>query len=502
MDEKVARPSRRVVLKAGLTCLAAAGVPLRAQSGVARITPTLPGRTDAPGPETVSPVMRTISEHVASAIDTELPPPIAEAARLHLLDTVSAMISGSQLLPGRRAIAYVRTLGGTPESCVPGSDLITNAVNAALTGGMLAHADETDDTHPATIVHPGCSTVPAALAIAERQRASGAALLRAVVLGYDVATRLVLALRPYDFSPAGHSNSAFGGTFGAAAASAALLRLTAEQVRYVFAYAAHEAGGLSNFSRDQQHIEKAFVFGGLPARNGVTAATMIASGMTGIDDTFSGDRNFFFAYSAQADPAALVRGLGQTYAITETTIKRWSVGAPIQAPLDSLSYLMKANGVKAGDVEKVVVRVSHQGVHSTNNSTMPDVNMQQMVAVMLLDGTVTMHTATDAARMQDPAVVALRRRVELVADDDLDRALPSQQAVVELTLTDGRVVREHTRDVRGTAANPMTAEDIEDKASGLLVPVVGRLRARALIDALRRLESIADVRTLRPLLAA
>jgi 2-methylcitrate dehydratase PrpD len=375
-------------------------------------------------------------------------------------------------------------------------------MEAALTNGMLAHADETDDTHAPSIVHPGCSTVPAALAIAERQRASGAALLRAVTLGYDVATRLSMALHPYDFSPAGHSTNTFGGTFGAAAACATLLRLTPEQVRHVFSYAAQQAGGLSNFSRDRQHIEKSFVFGGLPARNGVTAATMVASGMTGIDDAFSGDRNFFFAYGPQADPAALVRGLGDSYEITRTTIKRWSVAAPIQAPLDSLSYLIKTNKVAAREVEKVVVRVSRQGVHSANEGAMPDVNMQQMVAVMLLDGTVTLEAAHDVARMKDPAVMALRRRVELVADDELERALPSQQGIVELTLADGRVLRHHTKDVRGTAPNPMTAEEVEEKAEGLLTPVVGKRRARAVIEAVWHIESVDDVRTLRPLLMA
>lgn len=495
------RPTRRVLLKAGLGCIAAAGAPLRAQSAARQSSKTSTAGVSLDA-EPISPVMRLISEHVAAARDSALPGAVAEAARLHLLDTLAAMISGSRLLPGRQAIAYVQALGGTPEACVPGTKLVTNAVNAALAGGMLAHADETDDTHAPSIVHPGCSTVPAALAIAERQRAGGAELLRAVTLGYDVSTRLVMALQPYEFSPAGHSTSTFGGTFGAAAACATLLRLTPEQVRHVFSFAAQQSGGLSNFSRDRQHVEKSFVFGGLPARNGAAAATMVASGMTGIDDAFSGDRNFFFAYSPHADPAALVRGLGETYEITRTTIKRWSVAAPIQAPLDSLSYLIKTNHLRASDVERVVVRVSHQGVHSANEGAMPDINMQQMIAVMLLDGTVTMAAAHDVARMQDPAVLALRRRIELVGDDELERALPSQQGIVELTLTDGRVLRHHTTDVRGTAPNPMTADEVEEKADGLLTPVFGRPRARAVIDAIRRIESIADVRTLRPLFTA
>src|SRR6266545_1293031 len=102
-----------------------------------------------------------------------------------------------------------------------------------------------------------------------------------------------------------------------------------------------QASGLSNYARDTEHIEKAFIFGGMPARNGAAAATMVASGMTGIDDAFSGDRNLFFAFAPHANPELATRGLGETYEIVNTNIKRWTVGSPIQAPLDSLYTLFK-----------------------------------------------------------------------------------------------------------------------------------------------------------------
>src|SRR5207253_10744637 len=121
------------------------------------------------------------------------------------LDTIAAMISGSHLAPGMKAIAYVKTLGGVKEAAVLGSRFVTTAVNAALANGMLAHADETDDSHAPSLTHPGCGIVPAALAMAEREQRSGAALLRAVALGYDVGCRLTLSLDPYPFREDGHS---------------------------------------------------------------------------------------------------------------------------------------------------------------------------------------------------------------------------------------------------------------------------------------------------------
>jgi 2-methylcitrate dehydratase PrpD len=496
-------PTRRALLKSGLACVVAAGAPLRAQSDAMSRGSERPSQSAAAATgDAVSQITLTLSDYIATASERALPAPISEATKQHFLDTLAAMISGSRLVPGKSALAYVQALGGTAEACVPGSGIVTNVINAALAGGMLAHADETDDTHAPSIVHPGCSTVPAALAMAERHRSDGTALLRAIALGYDVSTRVAMACNAYAFSPAGHSNSAFGGTFGAAAACASVARMTADQVRHVLSFASQQAGGLSNFARDKEHVEKSFVFGGLPARNGATAATMVEAGMSGIDDAFAGDRNFFFAYAPTAKPQELVRGLGDRFEIVNTTIKRWSVGAPIQAPLDSLSYLIKTNKLTADDVVSLTVRVSHQGVHTSDNSAVPDINMQYMLSAMLLDGIVTMDAAHDAARMNDPKIRDVRRRIVLVADDDLDRALPSQQGIVEVTLRDGRTLRHHTTDVRGTPANPMSRDEVEEKCAGLLGPVLGKERARRLIDAAWGLEAVRDVRTLRPLLVA
>ena len=126
----------------------------------------------------ISPEMKALSGHMARARGRRLPKAVAAKARMHVLDTFAAMVSGARLLPGRRAIAYVGTLGGAREAGVAGSRIVTNAPNAALANGMLAHADETDDSHVSSHTHPGCAVVPAALAAAERTHAPGTAFLR------------------------------------------------------------------------------------------------------------------------------------------------------------------------------------------------------------------------------------------------------------------------------------------------------------------------------------
>ena len=290
--------------------------------------------------KTISPLMQKLSAYIAAAPGRELPANVVEKAKHHLLDTLAAMVSGSQLLPGRRAIAFAAAQGGRPEALVIGSDIVTSAINAALANGMHGHSDETDDTYYLSLVHPGCSIVPAALAVAERQNARGDALLRAMVLGYDICARTSHALGVEKFRSSGHSTHSFGGTFGSAAAAACLLGLDADKVRYLVSYTAQQASGLSCWARDIEHIEKAFDFGGMPARNGVTAAIMASMGFTGVEDVLAGDRSFFHAFDAYAEPERLVAGLGETYEIMNTAIKRWAIGYPIQAPIDAVSNLI------------------------------------------------------------------------------------------------------------------------------------------------------------------
>jgi 2-methylcitrate dehydratase PrpD len=449
----------------------------------------------------ISPVMRKLSMYIARALRTPLPAPVMERAKHHLLDTFSAMVSGAPLLPGRRAIEYIGAQGGRREACVAGSRIVTTAVNAALANGMLAHADETDDAYYIALVHPGCAVVPAALAMAEREQRNGTALLRAIVLGYDVCARTSKALGVERFRSAGYSTHSYGGAFGAAAAAGALAGLNHDQARYLLSYTAQQASGLSCWARDTEHIEKAFDFGGMPARNGVTAATMVASRFTGVEDVFSGDRGFFHAHERFAQPELLVRALGKQFDIMQTAIKRWPVGYPIQAPLDALSNLISKYAISAADVERVVVTIDEQGARTVNQRKMSDINVQHLAALMLVDGEITFHSSHDTARLKDPRVVALRRRIELAGCAQLSRA-KTTQSIVEIITKDRKQRSYHTKAVRGSATNPMSRQELEAKCSDLLVPVLGKSRARRLIDTVWGIELVKDARQLRPLLRA
>ena len=450
----------------------------------------------------ISPLMSTVATYIATAIKKPLPKAITEITKHHLLDTLAAIVSGASLHPGKVTIAYLKTQGGTPEACVPGSRIVTTASLAAFGSGMLAHADETDDSHAPSAIHPGCGIVPGTFAMAERVGASGTALLRATALGYDIGTRLSKSLGALEFFYSGHNTHMFGTLFGAAAAAGALARLNVTQVRHLLSYTAQSAGGIAYMQRDTQHIEKSYAHGAKSARDAVAAATMVEAGFTGVDDCFSGDKNFYFAFSKFAKPELLVEGLGKVYEVVNTNIKRWTTGSPTQAMLDSMSELIKTHQVKASDVEKVLIRVSHHGHKVTNNRFLPDICMQHLASIMLLDGTVTFQSAHDFKRMNDRKVLELRRRIEFYGDDELQRALPARHAIVELTLRDGRTLRHHTTAVRGSAQNPMNRQDVDDKCFALFAPVLGKKRSRELIDTIWDIERVRDVRSLRGLLKA
>jgi 2-methylcitrate dehydratase PrpD len=208
-------------------------------------------------------------------------------------------------------------------------------------------------------------------------------------------------------------------------------------MRWLLSYTAQLASGLASWQRDTEHVEKAFDFGGMPAKNGVTAALLVEAGGSGVDDVLSGVDNFFQAFVPKNDPSMLVDKLGERYEITRTNVKKWTVGAPIQAPLDALENLLKKHRFEADQVKQAVVRVATNEARIVNNREIPDICLQHLCAVMLVDKTVTFKSAHDTPRMKDPAILRQRAKVQLVPDEALERFLPRRAAIVEVS-ADGR----------------------------------------------------------------
>lgn len=434
-------------------------------------------------------IIDSLVEYMLAARRAKLPEEVIQRGKSHLLDSLAAIVSGSTLKPGKLGLQHARAQGGKKDCSVLGTNLKTTPILAAFANGMSGHADETDDSN--SQLHPGCAIVPAALAIAESQNRGGDALLRAVILGYDIGFRFHQAFEP--------RSTSFGATFGCAAAAGTLAELNDLQLRYLISYAAQQASGSRAWVGDDDHIEKAFDYAAMPARNGVTAMLLIQSGSTGNRDVLEGDQGIIKTY-APCDPAKILSELGQRFTITSCLIKKYPVGSPMMETVDATLALLAKQLVQAEDVEKIFVRIPASGARTVNNRHMPDVNVQYMVASILIEGKLTFEMAHDYQRFQNPRVLALKDKVQLIGDEEMERSGHRFQGLVEVTLKDGKTLREHVINCRGRPKNPMSLEEVEKKAAWLMEPVLGKENVDQLINSIRQIDFVTNVRDLAKLM--
>jgi 2-methylcitrate dehydratase PrpD len=332
--------------------------------------------------------------------------------------------------------------------------------------------------------------------------ARGAELLRALVLGYDLCCRSTQALGPRAIYAAGRSSHALGGLFGAAAAAGALAGLGADQMRWLLSYIAQQASGIRDLGAGrgaQRESVRLRRHAGAQRRHGCDHSR---SGLPRRGRRVQRRARFFDAFAVEPDPEELARELGARFDIMGANIKKWSVGSPIQAALDSLEVLVAEHRLRAGDVKEITVRLPDVEAHIVDDRSMPDINLQHLLAVMLLDGGLSFASSHDVARMRDPAVLDLKQGMTLIADRELSEARPRRQGIVEVTTNDGRKLSHRTYAVRGTADNPMRRDEVEANALDLLATVLGAERARMLVDRVWDIERLANARELRPLLEA
>jgi 2-methylcitrate dehydratase PrpD len=336
----------------------------------------------------------------------------------------------------------------------------------------------------------------------ERTKGSGAELLRAVALGYDLCCRWLLTLGPNHVRGTHRSAEGVSSTMGAAAAAASMARLDEKGMRYALSYAIQQVSGVWSWERDVEHIEKAFDFAGMGARNGVTAALMVQLGCTGVEDVLEGEHNAIDAHSREGKPEEMARDLGTRYFVTETAIKTFSVGYPIQAALDAFLSLRREHSLTSGSVDRIVATLPEDGARIVNDRSMPDVNLQYLIAVALIDGTVSFDASHSYERMKDPQVLEVKRRVELIADKALMDPAAPRSARIDVRLRDGRTVNRFTRHAPGTKENPLDTAGVNAKARSLMEPVIGARRTTAVIDRVHALETLGDTRDLTSLLRA
>jgi 2-methylcitrate dehydratase PrpD len=250
--------------------------------------------------------------------------------------------------------------------------------------------------------------------------------------------------------------------------------------------------------RDQSHVQKAFVFAGMPAAHAILAASMVRAGCDGVDDPFSGAPNWLQAMSESPDTTELTSELGSRFEVMLATIKKYAVGSPSQAAIEAVVQLLEEQAITTADVESITVALPSESAVVVDNRAMPNVNVQYLVAGTLLDGGFSMRMSQDQERLADPEVMALMARVTLVGEEEFAH---QRAARVEISLRNGGGLLSRTvRDVRGTPKNPMSFEESRTKAEDLIGEVTGAVHATAACDLVSHLEDVGDITELIALL--
>ena len=445
-----------------------------------------------------------VAGYIHETTSRDLPANVADRAKQHTLDAMVAVISGSTLKPGRLASSFVGSRATTGDATVVGPGTTTAPELAALANGMAAHADESDDVNDLARIHPGASVIPAALAGGEVANASGQDLLRAVACGYNVGCSINVSLFQTleVMQRQKRSTHGIGQTFGAMAAAASLAGLEVDQLRYVLSYTAQQVGGMFSFYRDQHHIGKAFASAGMQAHNGVQAVEVVKAGFTDITDIFDTSPNVFDAFGDGPDPARLVTELETMQYIVETDLKQYPVGMPIQAAVQALGAVLARPGVKLADIERVDVRLPSHGARIVDGRSMPDIHLQYVLSLLLLDGDITFASAHDYERREQPEVQATIERINLIHDPSLDPPHRPNTRVCALTahLRDGRTESHDVDAAFGSRLNPMDWATLEHKAADILSSALSADQASEFIGMIREVESVGSVRDLRPYL--
>jgi 2-methylcitrate dehydratase PrpD len=378
-----------------------------------------------------------LARYAAGTSADALPPDVAERAKQVILDEVACACFGRRSIAGDLGARYASQFGGASEARMHASGQRVSAPYAALANGAGGHGEEVDGAH---VVggHPGASIVHAAVAMSERQRSTGAELLNAVVLGYEVGTRIVDACGSlFSVKNRFGLNSDFLYTLGATAASCRLLGLAPLGHCHALALSTFQANALCAFYAEKRHISKSFCNGQF-AFTGISAALMAVAGLEGHEDIVGAPYGVLHAWGADGRGDALLDGLGERFGIMGANFKLLNAGYPIHAPVEAALSLVRAHGIRLDAIESIDVGMPTQTMKVVDNRDMHNICLQDMLAAALVGGGLKLRESAFPAVLADPAFRRLRLRVLLRGHADLDRDQPDGRgAIVVITTTDG-----------------------------------------------------------------
>ncbi len=440
-------------------------------------------------------VIERLAWYAAREQIAALPDLVRHHARRALIDWFAALLPGSVVPPATLLTEALADEVGHGGAIVYASGRRASLRAAALINATASHTIEFDDIFRDAVYHPGCPVIGAALAAAQARGANGESLLRAIIVGYEVSTRIGVAVQPSHYKY-WHTTGTIG-TFGAAAAVASILKLDAERTAHALANAGTFAAALQQAFRSDAMSKP--LHAGHAADAGAMAALGAAHSVTGALDVLEGAAGFGAAMSTGADWSRATDGLGTRYNITAMTSKNHGCCGHSFAAIDAALALQAEHGIRPEQVARITVGGYRATVEVTGRKSVSTpfegrFSTPFTVATALVHGSVRL-AAFAPARLADPEVQALMQRVDVVLDARCEADFPGRRsATVEIELKDGRRLGRYQPHRKGDPEEPLTDAELTEKFFELATPVIGRTAAEALLANLWALDRQPHVR--------
>jgi 2-methylcitrate dehydratase PrpD len=452
---------------------------------------------------------RQLAAFVSSTPLERFPEAALDRARYFLLDYLGVALRGSRSDSSASVHAFVD--GFAPgDATLIGRDWRAHPAYAALANGAAAHSIEMDDTHQEGSVHLGAPVISAAIAASEMRPAGGREFLAAMVVGYEVAARLAMALGPAAHYARGFHPTATCGTFGAAAAVGRLWDLDEGAVANAFGIAGSQASGLMEFLATGAWTKR--FHAGWAAHNGLIAAGLARNGFTGPETVIEGRGGFLGAFSGAPRPERIAGGLGESFEILATSVKPHACCRYMQAPIDAILSLARAHNLFAEDVEQITLGILDVAIpiicepaavkYAPRTVVDAQFSMPFGAAVALLYRRASLPEFS-AEVVASPGVRELMKRVSCARDRELERSYPREwPAWALIELRDGRKLTAAVRHPKGDPENPLSWEELIAKYQELSDGALPRSRRDEVCARIRSLDGEPDVariwRLLRP----
>lgn len=443
--------------------------------------------------ETNETVAQQLARFVAGLCYKDIPKEVVARSKLCILDQLGVQLVASTLKWNKLIYRYVKDHGGRQESTVINFGTKVPAQDAAFVNATFGQGCELDDV--LNLSHPGAASVPAALAVAEREGRSGQDLITAVVIGYEIICRIAAAIHPH------HGNRGFQaqgtvGPFAAAAVAGKLLELNEEQMSHAFAIAGSHSSGIAEYTQSGGEVKR--MHSGLGVRSGIQSAILAEMGLTGPLTVIEGKRGFCQAFAGNYNLTAITESLGKQFSIMNTRFKIHPVAGGQISSIDTFSELIAKHDLSSEDIQEISVgvgessKLNNASIYEPKDASSAQFSLAFSLALRLIKGSNDLSFYTDPSMWSDSQVLATARKVKIYVDSEA-REDKVNSSRINIKLVDGRTLGAYQPYRKGSFENPLTDKEIKAKARGLVSRVISEKVAKEIITMVDNLPSLTNV---------